>query len=96
MSLQVKDFQGTVHLKHWTKDPLSGRQFTAVMGRVSILSAREATGMDVTNQESNWIARIEGPTSSYNFPGCQVQCVIDHPNVLEPHPAVAGDVLVAT
>lgn len=93
---QVQGFQGTVHLKHWQKDPVSGQQFMGVMGRVSILSAKEATGMTLTNQESNWLARIEGPTTSYNFPGCQVSGVFDHPNVFEVAASVRGEILLAT
>lgn len=92
---RISGFQGTVELKDWRKDPISGRQYKAVMGRVSILSAEAATGLDVTNRESNWLARIEGESTSYNFPGCQVGSVIDHPGVFAPHEAASDTVLVA-
>lgn len=97
MSLNVEKFQGTVHLKHYQRDPRSGRMYQGAMGLVSIMAAKDATGLDVSNPESNWIARVESPSGnvSYNFPGCQVNGVHAHPEqvppISTPEIIVAGD-----
>lgn len=91
----TEKFQGTVVLKDWFADPLSGRTIKGMMGRVTILEAKEMIGFDPGKSEANWIARVEGPASSYNFPGCQVRCVLDHPDHTEPHAGAQDLILVA-
>jgi hypothetical protein len=93
---RITGFQGTLELKDWRRDPVSGRQYKAVMGTVSILSALEATGMDLTNRESNWLGVVEGDRDRYVFPGCQIMSIVNHETVTRP-PEVAEDyILVAS
>lgn len=65
-----------------------------MMGKVTIMEAKEMVGFDTGDKEANWIARVEGPTQSYNSPGCQIRCIIDHRNVLEPSHAAADALVV--
>lgn len=95
MSYTTEKFAGTVALKDWFLDPISGRTVRGVMGTVTILEAKDMIGFDTGKSEANWIARVEGPGTSYNFPGCQVRCVLDHANITEPHAAAGDTILVA-
>lgn len=75
-SLNATDFDGHVSTKHGVTAP-DGRAYWVFLGKVSILSAKDALGFDVNTADSNWIARIESPDGerSMNIPGCQVQSV---------------------
>lgn len=85
--LVTQNFRGSVCLKDWFQDPISGRSVRSVTGRITILKADEVIGFDPGKSEANWVARVEGPTQSYNFPGCQVRCIIDHRDVTTPNSA---------
>lgn len=78
-----RNFSGTVITKEWTP-ALDGRQFRMFTGRISILQDTEIVGFNVTDRESNWLARVEGPTQSYNLLGCQIRGVIVHPADVAP------------
>lgn len=84
---KTQDFPGTVCLKDWFVDPLSGRTIKGAMGTVSILEVKDVIGFDPGKGEANWVARVQGPTTSYTFPGCQVRAVIDHPTGRTPAPS---------
>lgn len=72
---KTTDFDGALLLKHYMADP-DGQQYIGYSGKVSILAAKEMLGFEVTGQETNWVARVEGPSGqSVNFPGCQVRGV---------------------
>jgi hypothetical protein len=73
-----KSFNGTVLLKEW-RATLDGRSARGFTGRVSILTAQEAVGFEVNDRDSRWLAKIEGPTQTYWFPGCEVAGVVEHP-----------------
>lgn len=83
-------FQGAVCLKDWFQDPLTGRSVRSVLGVVTIIEAKDMIGFDPGKSEANWIARVQGPAESYNFPGCQVRCVITS----AAPPADAADAIV--
>lgn len=74
-----KDFAGTVVLKQWMHYPADGRQYMGFWGKVSILSDEEAVGFKVQGNESNWIARVQGETSSVNILGCQIRSIVEGP-----------------
>lgn len=78
----MSEFHGTVFLKEFARD-LGGSQYVGFRGRVSILGDREVVGFRVSGTESNWIARIEGPTQTYNFLGCEVRYVATHDESLD-------------
>lgn len=73
---QIKDFQGAVVLIDWChgSDSQLHKMF---VGSITVMSALEATGLELTNRESNWIVRVEGAKSSITFPGCKVAAIID-------------------
>lgn len=73
----VEGFHGSVIMKAFTH-ALDGQQYVAFEGTVSIIEDKAMLGFDVTDRETNWIARVDGPTQSYNFPGCQVRAVVVH------------------
>jgi hypothetical protein len=78
-------FQGTVALKDWFADPISGRTIRGITGKVTVMEAKDMIGFDPGKSEANWVARVEGETTSYNFPGCQVRAVITHEGITEPN-----------
>lgn len=71
----TENFDGFVVTKEWTHMP-TGEQYTVFAGKVSIVEDNDMIGFEVSGRETNWIARIEGPTgTSVNIPGCQVRAV---------------------
>jgi len=72
---RMADFYGAVITKDWVQSPCS-HGYQVFVGRVSVLAAKAMCGFEVHNHESNWVARVEGPTQAYNFPGCQVRSVM--------------------
>jgi hypothetical protein len=70
-----KTFAGIVILKDWVVG-LDGQNYTQFVGNVSLLRDVEAVGFGVSRGESNWIARVEGWTTTFNFLGCQVRGVV--------------------
>jgi hypothetical protein len=76
--LITDNFDGVVVLKQWMHY-VDGRQYIGFAGKVSILSDEQAVGLKVTGGESNWIARVQGPTSSINLLGCQIRGVHEGP-----------------
>lgn len=75
MSFNVKGFDGAVQLKHYAMMP-DGKQYIAIVGKVSILGDSEVISFEVKGSETaNWIARIEGPGGSVNILGCQIKLV---------------------
>jgi hypothetical protein len=74
--LQVKGFKGTVITHNWIRG-LDGVEYDQFYGTISVLSDTEVVGFEAKGHDTaNWIARIEGETSSYNIMGCQVKCII--------------------
>lgn len=75
MGFNVKDFDGAVKLKHYSMMP-DGKNYIAVVGKVSILGDKEVINFEVKGSETaNWIARVEGPGGSVNILGCQIEMV---------------------
>lgn len=75
MSFRVTEFDGVVITKEWIQG-LDGQSYNQFLGSVSILNGEQMVGFKPGHTESNWVARIDGPTMSYNFPGCQVRGII--------------------
>lgn len=86
-NLKTQDFAGVVLLKNFRLFP-DGRQYIGVEGSVSIMEGKAALGFDVKD-ESNWIARVEGPKTSVNIPGCQVAIVFEGDEYVDTDPAKA-------
>lgn len=74
--LIVDGFDGVVVMKQWLHHP-DGRQYIGFIGKVSIISDENAVGFKVSGGESNWIARVQGPTTSVNVLGCQIRGVYE-------------------
>ena len=72
---QVEGFYGAVILKDWTA-AVDGETFLLFIGTVSIIEDKAMLGFEVSDRETNWIARVDGATQSYNFAGCQVRGVV--------------------
>ena len=73
----TKGFPGVVQLTgdRW-QHPASGVWFTCLAGVVTILEDTELVGFKTRSTDSNWIARIEGPSGmSVNVLGCKVHSV---------------------
>lgn len=69
-------FDGAVVVKDWLQDPISGRQVTSIRGRVEILKDTDAVGFTVKGNETNWCAKVSGPTRAVYVLGCQVRAVM--------------------
>lgn len=72
----VVGFSGTVHLKDgfWHHN---GQHYSSVTGLISIIEAKEVAGFNISERESNWVARVtnaEG-TVSMTLLGCQVRSI---------------------
>ena len=77
--LNVKNFHGCVVLHDWMRLP-NGRMAIGFIGRVTVMSDTEAVGFEAKGHNSaNWLARVEGATSSVNVLGCQIRGVIEGP-----------------
>jgi hypothetical protein len=75
VSFNVKGFDGAVKLKHYSMMP-DGKNYIAVVGKVSILGDSEVIDFEVKGSETaNWIARVEGPGGSLNILGCQIEMI---------------------
>lgn len=75
MSFNVKNFDGAVQLKQYAMMP-DGKQYIALVGKVSILGDSEVIDFEVKGSETaNWIARVQGPNGSVNILGCQIKLV---------------------
>lgn len=75
--LQVDGFYGTLVLKDWVR-LRDGTQVIGFTGLVRIMDAVASTGIKPRANESAWLARVEGPTESVNWLGCQVRGVFVH------------------
>ena len=64
--------RGAVQFREWNKVPWESRDVKGVVGSVTFHTAKDATGADVTNRESNWLLEIRGSECVYYVPGCQV------------------------
>lgn len=73
----TKGFYGTVVLKDWMAY-IDGQSYMGFTGRVSIIKDTELVGFEAHGNESNWVARIEGPTQSVTILGCQIRGAIAH------------------
>jgi hypothetical protein len=74
----TKGFYGTVILKDWTEGP-DGDQYKGFTGLVSILKDEEIVGFKSEgNNNANWVARVEGPTTSVTILGCQIRGAWTH------------------
>jgi hypothetical protein len=71
----VEGFYGAVIMKEFTH-ALDGQMYGIFVGTVSIIEDKKMLGFDVSDRETNWVARVDGPRHSYNFAGCQVRGVI--------------------
>jgi hypothetical protein len=74
-NLVVQGFYGTVVLKDWLRWG-DDKQYLGFYGRIYIYQDKEVVGFTVRGNDSNWIARIQGATSSVNVMGCQVRGII--------------------
>jgi hypothetical protein len=72
---QVEGFYGAVIMKEFTHS-LDGQMYAVFVGTVSIIEDKKMLGFDVSDRETNWVARVDGPHHSYNFAGCQVKGVV--------------------
>lgn len=76
--LQIERFYGSVSLVEWLT-AIDGEQYLVLTGEVSVLEAAKVVGFAIKHDPTaNWIARIDGPTQSYNIPGCKVRGIIAH------------------
>lgn len=73
----TKGFYGSVLLKDWYIHR-DGGSYRLVTGTISILRDEEVVGFKVQRSESNWVARIVGPTESITILGCQIRGVNTH------------------
>ncbi len=90
----VEGFYGSVSLVDWLRTA-DGGSVLVLQGKISILEASKVVGFDIKHDPSaNWIARIEGPTQTYNIPGCKVRAVITHSDRVDPPRDFASVVLV--
>lgn len=74
----TKHFSGVVEFTNGNSymDPFTGRGYTSVGGRVTILEDVKLVGFKTRSTDSNWIARIDGPSGmSINILGCKVESV---------------------
>ena len=70
------NFPGVVQLKEHYLDPYTGRYQIAIAGQVSVLQDVELLGFKTHSSDSNWSARIEGPSGeSVTVPGCQIRAI---------------------
>jgi hypothetical protein len=73
-----KHFDGAVQLigtNRW-QHPITGIWYTVLAGKVTILEDVSLVGFKVRSGDSNWIARIDGPSGmSINILGCKVHSV---------------------
>ena len=74
--LERKGFKGTVILHDWITDPTDGEHYMGFHGTVSVFADTEVVGFEAKGHgTANWMARVEGPTSSINLMGCQVRAI---------------------
>jgi hypothetical protein len=74
----TKHFPGVVQFVagHRWQNPETGTWFSCVAGKVTILEDTNLVGFKTRSGDSNWIARIDGPSGmSINVLGCKVHSV---------------------
>lgn len=92
----TKHFPGVVQLKESWQNPETGTWHRCIAGKVTILEDTRLVGFKTRSTDSNWIARIDGPSGmSVNLLGCQVRAVTAYARGL-PHldRSVTPDVFV--
>lgn len=79
----TQDFMGTVFLKDWLRWH-DGRSYIGLVGKISIIQDEALVGFRTKGGESNWVARIEGPSEdAVVILGCQVRgCYVGEPSEL--------------
>lgn len=74
----TEQFDGVVQLtsNNRYQDPVRGTWFSCIAGKVTIMEDKDLVGFKTRSTDSNWIARIEGPSGrSINILGCKVHSV---------------------
>lgn len=73
---QIK-IQGAVILKDWLTVPTTGRQVKAVAGVIEVLHQDGLVGFHVKGNESNWVARVTGLSTTVYVLGCQIRAFVE-------------------
>lgn len=73
---QQQPFYGSVTLRNWCT--FGGGKYNVVTGLISVRESVDALGIKTARTEATWFAMIQGPTTTFYAPGCEVLGIWEH------------------